>query len=190
MYMCNLFFFFFSSRRRHTRCGRDWSSDVCSSDLGQLLEVPVLELAELAERLALLREVHRFALERELHGCPPRRFAAHSDARVEVQPRHHDAEVRQAAVALRAVAERDEHLLRSLALAPRELARVDEQLLAADTREPLQALATERGELGLKRRLERGGAVVRIVDLEQREVGGTKSEPCHAHAPAIGRCPS
>src|SRR5690554_5636273 len=28
-----IFFFFFSSRRRHTRCGRDWSSDVCSSDL-------------------------------------------------------------------------------------------------------------------------------------------------------------
>src|SRR2546429_50331 len=24
--------FFFSSRRRHTRCSRDWSSDVCSSD--------------------------------------------------------------------------------------------------------------------------------------------------------------
>src|SRR5207245_6376574 len=24
----------FSSRRRHTRCYRDWSSDVCSSDLG------------------------------------------------------------------------------------------------------------------------------------------------------------
>src|SRR5207245_10829262 len=30
MYYC---FFFFSSRRRHTRCYRDWSSDVCSSDL-------------------------------------------------------------------------------------------------------------------------------------------------------------
>src|SRR5947199_3776289 len=30
-----LFFsFFFSSRRRHTRCLSDWSSDVCSSDLG------------------------------------------------------------------------------------------------------------------------------------------------------------
>src|SRR5215217_6190659 len=27
------FFFFFSSRRRHTRYWRDWSSDVCSSDL-------------------------------------------------------------------------------------------------------------------------------------------------------------
>src|SRR5699024_11317462 len=28
------FLFFFSSRRRHTRSKRDWSSDVCSSDLG------------------------------------------------------------------------------------------------------------------------------------------------------------
>src|SRR5439155_11405559 len=28
-----LLFFFFSSRRRHTRWPRDWSSDVCSSDL-------------------------------------------------------------------------------------------------------------------------------------------------------------
>src|SRR5690606_40633763 len=27
--------FFFSSRRRHTRFSRDWSSDVCSSDLGK-----------------------------------------------------------------------------------------------------------------------------------------------------------
>src|SRR5207249_9400080 len=29
------FFFFFSSRRRHTRSKRDWSSDVCSSDLSR-----------------------------------------------------------------------------------------------------------------------------------------------------------
>src|SRR5690606_40540351 len=28
-------FFFFSSRRRHTRFSRDWSSDVCSSDLDE-----------------------------------------------------------------------------------------------------------------------------------------------------------
>src|SRR2546429_1954658 len=28
--------FFFSSRRRHTRCSRDWSSDVCSSDLANV----------------------------------------------------------------------------------------------------------------------------------------------------------
>src|SRR5216684_4916934 len=35
-FLCNVrlcFVFFFSSRRRHTRCSRDWSSDVCSSDL-------------------------------------------------------------------------------------------------------------------------------------------------------------
>src|SRR5690349_22710016 len=30
-----VFFFFFSSRRRHTRSLRDWSSDVCSSDLAE-----------------------------------------------------------------------------------------------------------------------------------------------------------
>src|SRR2546429_4484840 len=32
--------FFFSSRRRHTRCSRDWSSDVCSSDLTQIATQP------------------------------------------------------------------------------------------------------------------------------------------------------
>src|SRR5216683_3547583 len=31
--MNNWQYFFFSSRRRHTRSDRDWSSDVCSSDL-------------------------------------------------------------------------------------------------------------------------------------------------------------
>src|SRR5438445_5081776 len=34
-----LIFFFFSSRRRHTRYWRDWSSDVCSSDLHAELSV-------------------------------------------------------------------------------------------------------------------------------------------------------
>src|SRR5690625_5915174 len=34
--MCPIFcIFFFSSRRRHTRWPRDWSSDVCSSDLAE-----------------------------------------------------------------------------------------------------------------------------------------------------------
>src|SRR5690625_5369885 len=32
----SVFLFFFSSRRRHTRWPRDWSSDVCSSDLEPL----------------------------------------------------------------------------------------------------------------------------------------------------------
>src|SRR5947209_8808166 len=53
--------FFFSSRRRHTRYWRDWSSDVCSSDLQR-----VEELAEIAHRLGPARElaVHRVG-ERE-----------------------------------------------------------------------------------------------------------------------------
>src|SRR3712207_8524746 len=34
------FVFFFSSRRRHTRYWRDWSSDVCSSDLGKRYATP------------------------------------------------------------------------------------------------------------------------------------------------------
>src|SRR5256884_9307753 len=33
--------FFFSSRRRHTRCSRDWSSDVCSSDLRRTVRFAV-----------------------------------------------------------------------------------------------------------------------------------------------------
>src|SRR6266511_3544837 len=39
--MSYFFFFFFSSRRRHTRFSRDWSSDVCSSDLAPCGGVPV-----------------------------------------------------------------------------------------------------------------------------------------------------
>src|SRR5256885_5879199 len=33
-------YFFFSSRRRHTRLQGDWSSDVCSSDLGSVHSPP------------------------------------------------------------------------------------------------------------------------------------------------------
>src|SRR5690606_16022476 len=33
-----ILYFFFSSRRRHTRFSRDWSSDVCSSDLTALVD--------------------------------------------------------------------------------------------------------------------------------------------------------
>src|SRR5690554_7370517 len=55
----NLLFFFFSSRRRHTRCGRDWSSDVCSSDLTYRVRLffnfaPVPVLTELEQYLRKL----------------------------------------------------------------------------------------------------------------------------------------
>src|SRR2546422_7373682 len=39
---------FFSSRRRHTRCSRDWSSDVCSSDLHWYRRVIERAAAQLA----------------------------------------------------------------------------------------------------------------------------------------------
>src|SRR5690349_21906215 len=49
-----LFSFFFSSRRRHTRSLRDWSSDVCSSDLG-----PALDVGEGGDRAAHARGLER-----------------------------------------------------------------------------------------------------------------------------------
>src|SRR3989449_11099409 len=45
-------FFFFSSRRRHTRCSRDWSSDVCSSDLKDSIPARIVNLSD-AEALEL-----------------------------------------------------------------------------------------------------------------------------------------
>src|SRR5690625_6933606 len=48
-------FFFFSSRRRHTRWPRDWSSDVCSSDLD------ILNHIELARQLKEIDVVFHLA---------------------------------------------------------------------------------------------------------------------------------
>src|SRR6266704_3683578 len=58
-------FFFFSSRRRHTRSKRDWSSDVCSSDLvGKLLRRPagLLDIGEHIERALRLEARETFDL--------------------------------------------------------------------------------------------------------------------------------
>src|SRR5690606_40084602 len=65
--------FFFSSRRLHTRFSRDWSSDVCSSDLvdigTRLLDTPVDELVaasdegtKAAEGLAQSADQHRYVV--------------------------------------------------------------------------------------------------------------------------------
>src|SRR2546421_8982010 len=43
--------FFFSSRRRHTRSDRDWSSDVCSSDL-----VPEFSKQKMRDVIAAMRK--------------------------------------------------------------------------------------------------------------------------------------
>src|SRR6266496_5053174 len=52
-----MIFFFFSSRRRHTRSLRDWSSDVCSSDLGEERKL-VKQLASNSNKL--LCNLNRF----------------------------------------------------------------------------------------------------------------------------------
>src|SRR3989442_12956358 len=55
--------FFFSSRRRHTRCGRDWSSDVCSSDLRRETEnfsmysLIQIDMSEYMEKFSVSRLV-------------------------------------------------------------------------------------------------------------------------------------
>src|SRR6266511_5462321 len=58
------FFFFFSSRRRHTRFSRDWSSDVCSSDLYHALNAMTMKnkypLPLILELIAKLRGAKYF----------------------------------------------------------------------------------------------------------------------------------
>src|SRR2546422_9885214 len=53
-------FFFFSSRRRHTRCSRDWSSDVCSSEyeIAHIDGAVLMPLGELPDRLGELDGHH------------------------------------------------------------------------------------------------------------------------------------
>src|SRR3989449_10411421 len=66
------FFFFFSSRRRHTRCSRDWSSDVCSSDLDRQVTTDWLrrkfaDRPELAQaNVAALNAGHAFGETAEM----------------------------------------------------------------------------------------------------------------------------
>src|SRR5206468_6296585 len=73
--------FFFSSRRRHTRSDRDWSSDVCSSDLDARPRDPRRLLVPAAGRLLLAHAAARLpALAHRLLPGPPledrRRLAA------------------------------------------------------------------------------------------------------------------
>src|SRR5690625_6228024 len=62
--------FFFSSRRRHTRWPRDWSSDVCSSDLASFPVALTSEGGELPLDLDMKRMLHgeqEFIYERVIH---------------------------------------------------------------------------------------------------------------------------
>src|SRR3712207_8733980 len=54
---------FFSSRRRHTRYWRDWSSDVCSSDLGRQAGVDLDVAQRIVEALHMLAQAEGLAVE-------------------------------------------------------------------------------------------------------------------------------
>src|SRR5207245_7923772 len=61
-----IFSFFFSSRRRHTRCYRDWSSDVCSSDLISNADDRHLQAVRLIAKIPTLAAfAYRHALRSE-----------------------------------------------------------------------------------------------------------------------------
>src|SRR6266498_3870227 len=75
-------FFFFSSRRRHTRCGRDWSSDVCSSDLRGGRELVRLADDERLERVAF---VERRGRDGRGGGDTPARALARGDEEIHLR---------------------------------------------------------------------------------------------------------
>src|SRR5207245_11649309 len=60
--LCLFCVFFFSSRRRHTRCYRDWSSDVCSSDLSAVPDLR-LRVVDIAAGILIVREAGGLVLD-------------------------------------------------------------------------------------------------------------------------------
>src|SRR3989304_6659909 len=57
------FYYFLSSRRRHTRCSRDWSSDVCSSDLELGLSAIFHDIGKADVPLEILNKPSEFTEE-------------------------------------------------------------------------------------------------------------------------------
>ena len=76
-FCCVFCFFFFSSRRRHTRLVRDWSSDVCSSDLpDSVCEHLLADFPKMRSPLLLLPSTNsmRFTVGREETSVPAPRI--------------------------------------------------------------------------------------------------------------------
>src|SRR5690625_6485958 len=80
--VCSVFFFF-SSRRRHTRWPRDWSSDVCSSDLRRAIRRALISVYDKTGLDDLARGLHAAGVELVSTGSTAARI---QDAGVPVTP--------------------------------------------------------------------------------------------------------
>src|SRR2546429_3722458 len=86
----SVLFFFFSSRRRHTRCSRDWNSDVCSSDLAELryrIRKFLREGDTVASETGL--EPQQYLLLLMIRGIPNRQEATVSNLAERLVLKHH-----------------------------------------------------------------------------------------------------
>src|SRR5438105_940794 len=101
MFLLTLFLFFFSSRRRHTRSTRDWSSDVCSSDLIQapidgrtgnvMVQVGNVVKGNDDSPIVVINQVHPIYVSfsvPEQHLGDIKKYRAEGSLRVEVRPPH------------------------------------------------------------------------------------------------------
>src|SRR3712207_8608467 len=84
---------FFSSRRRHTRYWRDWSSDVCSSDLGVQNASSIVTRSKTAS--VAISTLTSYPLLRPRHACS---VAAKEMIMKQTQPRHEREKDRKSVV--------------------------------------------------------------------------------------------
>src|SRR5690625_7945993 len=77
----NMLAFFFSSRRRHTRWPRDWSSDVCSSDLPEFLDKKPMQGTGVVPELCrpFLQRTRRIQIEIGRASCRERELIRVND---------------------------------------------------------------------------------------------------------------
>src|SRR3989442_12578756 len=96
--------FFFSSRRRHTRCGRDWSSDVCSSDLKNrtkpsdrsLLQEENLKVSASPRHLTVLKRELGPGMETTINSSPSGMQHGHAVAKAEYGRNRRSCHTREA----------------------------------------------------------------------------------------------
>src|SRR5690606_40516940 len=83
-------------RRRHTRFSRDWSSDVCSSDLHcEIYNVRPWSYKDLPKRYAEFGTVYRYEQSGELHGLTRVRGFTQDDAHIFCTPEQLDEEFKK-----------------------------------------------------------------------------------------------